>query len=290
MMKKRKIIICLAVVFLSATALYLLICLCIGKFFPEGILYKGFHNNHISGVLSAVPGADIENDDLKIIETDNYGRVLFTCRFPLGLTNGTDSKRVAVVAGITQMTTEMENASNNTGYVYIYEGKNVSVKYFQSFNNIPFENIYENFTEDEILRLKQSNDWNDSLNYSKMSGVEVQRRKERTVSKFNRWLVYRELSDELNFKNSWFSINYDNDCPLDTDEKGRSIYYFRAGRKGDVGYVYEQEYIVFFDEQGRTDFDTGVIQLKDGGDYTHILSCITKLKEQNSWDSIKVKS
>lgn len=136
-------------------------------------------------------GADLVFDsEISIIETDSFGRVLYTYKESY-FRNGVSFCSLLIVQ------------KNDDGYVYYYE----------DFNFISKEGRNSEFNAEEIELLKERNDWNEELNLEKCAQKIITNDKQPSWQK-------QDMFEEMfpMYKSVFF-------CFLTSDAYGRDIYY-----------------------------------------------------------------
>lgn len=171
----------------------LILCLSLCGCYRNGSLGQTKLYNIAAIVEAGVPYGftrDTAFDEIKLLETDNYGRTLYQyCRY-------TQKLEFYVICQKT-----------NEPYAYYYEDMCYLVHYDQQ----------EAFTPEEISWLKEANDWNNPLVESKMRAVnyvnietDVEMRQD----------VIQVIRNRLNSEGTAVNIGVDG---LETDAEGRKL-------------------------------------------------------------------
>ena len=196
--------------------------------------YNGPHPELMFCAKRSIPGATSSlGDEVKILETDPYGRTLFAISIACSRQKTNQNQLGHLFAVLI-----MQKSSDT--HVYFYGEKNyllaIPVGYFGE-NRIPptEENIRQYFTEEEIAALKLANDWNKDPKECKKTAVRVEIRDD-TVSMIGQ---QRELTQKT-LGNGFSSALFRRDA------SGRTVY-FVCEIVGDFDYKW---YLVAYDKEG----------------------------------------
>lgn len=201
-------------------------------------------------------------DNNTIIETDDYGRVLYAFLGKSSMYNG----RVLSL-GISQSTTKTHS--------YFYDGINeIHVPYPSgSKDDIETIQIGNYFNIDRINNLKTANDWNKPLVSDHFFEVKFATVKEKPISEN----ILRKVSKQL-------SENIDSYSFLTRDKNGLMLYFMVAREYDDSidKYIIGPAYVVMFDKDKNVIPDTGIQQLDVSlfNDYQEFLNTF---KRANGW-------
>ena len=182
---------------------YLLLLLLFILFASAGCVYKGYTGEHRDlftvGVNSVLwnegysSSADLKiNPDIEILEQDQYGRTLFIYHeaFYVGPDDGNKSIASLIIC-----------QSSNEKEVYYYEDVNLIMK-MQDW--IWPENY--NFSDADILKLKELNDWDKDLDLNKCVKKEIIQKKLETPYKKQ---VSNKIVEEYNASRNSYFLTYD---------------------------------------------------------------------------------
>lgn len=206
-MKKTKIAICVLLLFVMVLSLS-----------ACRYAYVGWHTDlytvamyNVFGAAGFMDGGEpIWDSEIFIIETDNYGRVLFFYDEYLAETNyGT-----AIVI--------MQKSDRD--YVYYYQD-DCYTPYFNTDRQYPF-GYRDAFSDEDIEALKLANDWNKEINLDKCTKSEITNKipsgqLEITRKEFN--AVLMPYVKTLGYKGDDTIYRFSNYC--NTDKYGRELYY-----------------------------------------------------------------
>lgn len=246
---KRGMTLILALILMTA-------CEAFDRYASDFVSYQVIANDSILGVS----GNWDDND--AIIETDDYGRVLYAFLGSTALYEG----RVLSL-GIAQSTTKTHS--------YFYDGVNeIHLEYPEGLKkDIKTIKIEDYFDIDKINQLKIDNDWNKPLDPSRFFEVDFETVKEKPISDTILKKVYEPLSEKIN------------SCTLLTWDKNGLMLYFMIGIEYDDKLkknTYGPAYLVMFDKDKKVIPQTGIQQLDVSlfDDYRAVLNAF---KQANGW-------
>lgn len=179
-----------------------------------GCGYKGYSGKYadlytvaINSVLWNVGnsyGADRAIDsEIEVIETDNFGRTLFTYREKYY--SGANMTFSALI--ISQYSVD--------GYVYYYEDYNYLIK--QQKLNIP---ELERFSDNDIEYLKSVNDWDKEINFEKCIRKEIVKAKQDIP--YGNHIISDNIINEFGLSKKQYNLFYNF---LTADDSGKFIVY-----------------------------------------------------------------
>jgi hypothetical protein len=214
--------------------------------------------------LLGVRGRELDGTD--IIETDKYGRGMFSyCG------SCSDDNQYIFALMIYQKIDD--------NYIYYYSNGNfIYCPYKSEINEDSVEKISTDnnktvekyFSKEKIEQLKSCNDWNKELDENKFFKVKIYREKGNSISlsRVKNAFSTKSEASEFESRNSYY---------LTSDKDGKSIYFVRGM---DNRHNYTKSYIIFFDGKGNFDKEKGIEEVPDIWNYTEQLS---KFKEKNRW-------
>ena len=261
-MKKLLILTLTLLMMLSLTG-----CIPMGGRHPELFVVA---SNSLLGVL----GRDRENT--VILDEDDFGRVMFAYGGHTVTSDGRHTATFNILAVlIAQRTTETHS--------YFYDGVNfilreVELERDQIATMERIETLaLEYFTEEQLERLKEENDWNRELDESRFFRVPVSRRPKEDfmtrVPERTRREVYLAVSGAPRSSRG---------IPLTMDKNGNVIY-FIMGSSFDSDtqeWTFYRAFLFMFDANGELIEGTGTMELFDLWDYRDELIAF---KEANGW-------
>jgi len=218
--------------------------------------YPAEHVMVVSQTSYAYPsGNAVEHDSRsEILETDEYGRVLFTYNNGFGVYS----------IGIRQ--------KHDEKYVYYYD--NVSFLYTMK---------YREYTPEQVSDLKESNDWNKPLDEEKM--IKRAFLDQYSLQKnIDPVLDYKDLEKPVNA-----SVGYDENISVgvylvDASQTGQQL--FHVSRKinvsttGEYDYAHLDYYLMILNSDGTYDPENYLIEFKD---QSEISAALAEIKERNGW-------
>lgn len=211
--------------------------------------------------LLGVFGSDL--DVVSKLEEDAYGRTLFAYE-------GQAQDGIVCAVLIAQKYTSEKS--------YYYDNSNFivcKIDYTEYMKPLNIDFIKQYFSDNQLQKLKDENDWNKQLEEDKFFEVNIQRKKNDKISEKKQKQVYEEIMETDDF-NLPFST------PLTTDKTGKTIYLmtqYSYNGKTAISY-YGKSYLVMFDSNGEVIDDTGTRELKDRWNY---LTDLKEFKEVNGW-------
>ncbi len=175
--------------------------------------YNGDNMDLYTVAAFSILGADSPSTKIRIIEKDQYNRVLFEVRF---WEEGIHSFYFQKPLEHAQLYAYAVSQKSDVDHVYYYEDECWTV----------FEKA-EDFTEAEVIALKERNDWDKPIEESRLSSRSIIRRGQAKID--SDWL-YENGAAVLNTKNSITSgiiLNegdYLHSSWLDLDVNGKSLF------------------------------------------------------------------
>ena len=227
--------------------------------------------NSILGTRGFIQTSRVFNPDIKVVDIDDYGRVLFLYH------EG---------GGISTINLVISQKSDDE-YVYFYPHHNfisiasmVSGRGFWYYLNNPPMPIEESFTREAIEELKRRNDWNQPLNLDNAIRTKIVNIKADSVGPisnrvFNQAYVLAFEGDARERPAPSFFI---------ADKYGRSLYLAGgyAGSRTGSGVIHGFRFIVLlFQPDGSFDVERGVMELHDLQQYQNELKAFMEL---NGWN------
>mgnify|MGYP007005628935 FL=1 len=210
--------------------------------------HYGEYPQHFSIAINSLLGiAGSQRDRIEILEQDTKGRIMFAF---ISKFSAIDERPGLYSIMICQKT--------DSEYSYFYPDYHFVTAHTK-------EEIYE----DEIIALKNKNDWNMDIDESKMTKVRISRRK-----KLNSVAGSREkkiFKDVVDFDNETISL-----YGLGTDKENRWLYYVRIFNKDNS---YKRSYMLILNED-YTYESTYLQQIDDVWNYQDQLKAF---KELNHW-------
>ena len=196
--------------------------------------YSGPHPELMFCAKRSIPGATSSlGDEVKILETDPYGRTLFAISIACSsqITNQNQFGHLFAVL-------IMQKSSDT--HVYFYGEKNYLLAIpvgYSGENRIPptEENIRQYFTEEEIAALKLANDWGKDPEKASVVSVKNKLQKEQDVLIGDQEDITKEALGNVFF-----------DAFFRRDASGRTVY-FVCEILGDFNYKW---YLVAYDKEG----------------------------------------
>lgn len=190
--------------------------------------YEGENKALIATALYSIPGVNSRwNDSVQILEQDDYGRILFAICMSDSLLIR-DSWDNYILAVLIMQKGDAEHA-------YFYAEKNYSFKITKEFVDLSEKSIEEFFSMDDILVLKEKNDWNrpyDEENESLLC-ISVSSDKSKRLSDISENIIDSRIGS--NYRYSFFR----------EDQEKRNLYLIT--NIIDSSYEY---YLVIFSEEG----------------------------------------
>ena len=205
--------------------------------------------------------------NIGILETDQYGRILFYYHEGLGPTG----------CGYAIMQKEQD------GYAYYYED-DCAIGAIDDWNGNGPMTHEEWFTQEEIDALKKLNDWDQPLNEDKCTKKEIITRKGKSK-------IQPSDSDYTRAAKACFDqsdVVYTMDTSVGyerfftSDAYGREIHYLCCSKKRSSGSYEYFDIAVIFNPDGTFSRDTGVVMIEDMGNYQEALK---ELKRNNDWNT-----
>ena len=196
--------------------------------------YNGPHPELMFCAKRSIPGATSSfGDEVKILETDPYGRTLFAISIACS-SQKTNQNQLGHLFAVLIM-----QKSSDT-HVYFYGEKNYLLAIpvgYSGENRIPptEENIRQYFTEEEIAALKLANDWGKDPEKASVVSVKNKLQKEQDVLIGDQEDITKEALGNASF-----------DAFFRRDASGRTVY-FLCEILGDFNYKW---YLVAYDKEG----------------------------------------
>lgn len=208
-----------------------------------------------------------EENSVRILEEDDFGRVLFAYR---GMSFLTKNGHMQFALVVSQRTT--------TKYSYFYPDVNfitceVLTSKLYSLDGIPEEATNTYFTQEEIEFLKQRNDWNKPLNEEKLFQVKI--------SNVKSWAIdFDKTKSEL--QRAFPELKRYSLEPFIIDTDDNMIYCARQMWYDENLQQYERDkaYLVIFDKDGNI-YEDGIEEIIDIWDYEEQLIAF---KARFNWD------
>lgn len=233
---------------------YSLACILLVLLAMAGCLYDGKHSDLYHMVKSNVlctngahPGQYVT---IEVLETDSYGRRLFS--YSIGVPSSYGYDQICVVA-VSQKTV--------LNRVYYYEDACFILA-----------DAFEKLDEEMISALKEKNDWDEPMNHQKMSRRRIHAQFEETVD------VPEAFNKEVRCEpGSAVGSLY-----MDFDGKGKVLYYvlyYDKDYKDNVE-IEERFYIAIVNEDGTYDPETWLEELQDLYGYQEQ---VHEFKTKNGW-------
>lgn len=223
--------------------------------------YKGKYNDLYTTAINSILwnngysyGADrVIDSSIEVLEIDSFGRTLFT--YHEKYYNNSNISFLALII------TQYSDSKN----VYYYEGDNYIIKKQEIYNS-----EIKTFDENEIIALKQENDWNEELLIDNCTKKQI------INSKLKPSIDEEVLKEQLK---KYYNIREDCNIIVDlltTDIKKNSILY------GSIYKYNEQEYIYFIVFVNGNNECIDFLLPNDVYNYKHEL---TEFADKNGWVS-----
>lgn len=217
----------------------------------KNVEYQVIATNSLLGVQGS------SSDHIFILENDEFGRILFAY-----IGYSTNSYKWVLAVLISQ--------KSSSGFSYWYDGINFVYRELSDWNLITEDNVLKQFSPEEIVELKNSNDWNHELQEDKLFKTRIVGRKRDTVSNSKQ----KEIFDSFS---SGFHRNFS--TLLTTDRNGQSLYYMRK-LNNENDWANMDSYLVMIDKNGRLVQPTGFEKIESIWDYSKQLY---EFKKKNDW-------
>ena len=209
--------------------------------------------NSLLGVVGYTAGHMLQ-PELELLEEDDYGRQLFSYF---------EDRRTSTFSLIIAQ-------KEINGYVYFYPHDNFIAITSQN----PWMLTSNDFSEDEINKLKEVNNWNQPMDCSECVRVKVVRQKE--DGPISDRILSRAYNHALGEDaQRGFGGNMSNIIFFRTDDYGRSIY-LGIGR-----FLSNRFVVMLFQPDGSFDEVKGIMELQDTQNYQ---SQLRDFKELNDWN------
>jgi len=220
--------------------------------------YGGENPELYTVVAHSVAGTGWRGGRTEIVETDSYGRVLFSFTQEYLPSPISDFAGLCVYAICQQSDRE---------FTYYYEDI--------CFIAAP---TWETFAPDDIEKLKEANDWEQELEPELMA---KQRRARRDgVKRYDAEGCPDSFADAQSnkiVKNGMFGTKA---IKCDVDHAGKTLFFIRTYRKGNYPEKYVNAYFAVFNADGTHDPENYLIKVPDTFNYQELLH---DLKEKNGW-------
>lgn len=234
--------------------------------------------NNIFGIKGYKSNGEVPYDPVThIIETDNYGRILF---FYSEYYDDSYEPEIEYAMAFVIM------QKSKGRYVYYYQDK-CYIPYFDVTDNL--ESISAKLAPDYFDELKESNDWNKPFDKGKCKKARITDEKpegELTPDDY----IFDDILYEHELKNGYPASDY-NPCRFsyycESDRYGRELHYayssFRDKTENDSDDVNCYEYAIIFESDG-TCMPGCVVRIPDPSDSYEM---IKELKQNSNWDKPK---
>ena len=225
----------------------IIICLCLGfsgcPYTPARFL--GQEVGLYSVAMNSVLGCSYHGD-IKVLEEDSFGRVLFSGSSTLNY--------------FSILICQKEDKQN--GYVYFYPDCNFIVA----------KNA-DDITEDQIDLLKQQNNWDEELNENLMTKVKILRKQEKMSSDITKRKIKKILKEDPSYVwHAGFRLEL-----VTKDAKGKHLFYVRTTPG------FDRNYVVIINANGTYDKDNCIMEIIDLWNYQDDLK---EFKAHNDWQKV----
>lgn len=248
--------------------LYLAVCLfclsgCFVAWDPD-FAYRGENTELVATAVYSLLGVESDDEDqITILDRDEYGRVLFAycAHVPTMVKRSFEECLVAVLI--------MQKCDD--AYVYFYAEQNYLLATHDAKINLEKSSIESFFTDDMISKLKEKNDWGISPEYcsAKMEKAPSSVEKRRTLSKQADKVISAQIGS--NYRYAFFR----------EDISGNEIWFILLIKS--EGY---QWYVIMLDESGNlTNGDLSILCL-DKDHTTEIPGLLQSFMVENKWNKI----
>jgi len=210
---------------------------------------------HVIATNSLLGVSGYENDSVFVLEHDDYGRTMFS--YTGASTNGS-----VLAILISQKTNEKDSFFyDNVNFIFCEANEYKATK----------DIIINYFTEKELEKLKQTNDWNKEINENKLFKVPITRIKS----------IYLEMQEELAaFQKVSEDYHRGYSVPVTLGSDGKILYYMIGMKHEEQGYSKSGAYLFMFDKDGEVLEETGITEVIDVWNYQEQLK---EFKEANNW-------
>lgn len=220
----------------------------------------GDHEELFSEAAASVLGIiGDESARVIVLETDSYGRTLFTYDESTGLLD----KGITLSLLISQKSDE--------DYVYYYEDKNYLLMELAEKQEGSMETVMGKITEEELAQFKAQNDWEQELRPEEMVKTEIIWKKEQGLPNRALKKAFALLPENYNYR---FSLV----TPLCKDDSGKWLYSIRGAYEA---WDFGDTYILIFQPDGTIDPGQGIEKLEDP---LHYQEQLAGFKERNGWE------
>lgn len=205
------------------------------------------------------------DDDLMVLEEDDFGRVLFAY---ISINNNLVQGDLLILIIVQKATNEITYVYDGINYLYI-DLEGYHIKLTKSLVN-------SFFSREAIDQLKVANDWGQPLDETRWFSIEVSKDKPYLVP--NKTILnLRDTLDEVIF------------CPgcvdrLSVDKNQKKLLVFRKMILDEIDHVMPESptYLVMFDENSKIIEETG-IRFVSQADIMNIYDILYQFKIDNGW-------
>ena len=230
--------------------------------------YRGEHDDLAATALHSIPGViSTEGDDYYILEEDEYGRVMFAVAFSSCLLRNEEWEVFPQLFAVVIMQKSDENN------VFFYAEQNyLLAPYPYDLDQKTEKHVEEMFSEKQISKLKEANDWGKPPEKCSHSGVKISRDLNKDAKLSSK--AGASLDSVIGSQNRWEEV-------LRRDVSGNVLCFVVKINGNHTKNKNYKWYAVVFDAKGN--LQNGEESIMELTDINTFGQDIQKLLQQNDW-------